>query len=193
MKKFLLLVLFSHLLFAEARDRTGPYLSLGGGYANLDDDNRMQGKVDGSYNVNLIGGAFINKYFSVELGVDYYGKFTTADNKNSTSIYFVDAAAKVHYPFWRNRIDVYGTFGAGAVLWKEYYNEENSHDRSSALRGDIGIGYRFLDTLTLNLGYRRYFFTLDDDTGDFLENGDPKIIRYNMQIGSAYANIEVQF
>ena len=193
MKKLLVLIIFTALLFAEAIDRTGPYLSLGGGYAGLDDDKRMQGDVESSYNVNLIGGAFINKYFSVELAVDYYDKFTTADNTNSTTVYFIDAAAKVHYPFWRNRIDIYASFGAGAVLWKEHYNGGDENDRSSALRGDVGIGYRLLDDLTLNLGYRRYFFILDDDTGGLLENGDPEIIRYNMQIGSAYANIEVQF
>ncbi len=193
MKKLLLLLTLSTLLFSEARDRTGPYLALGGGYATLDDNQRMQGRVEDSYNINLIGGAFINKYFSVELAGDYYAKFNNAENENSTSVYFIDAAAKAHYPFWRNRIDVYAAFGAGAVFWKEQYNGGSEDDRSSALRGDIGIGYRVLETLTLNLGYRRYFFILDDTTSALLTNGDPEVIRYNMQVSSAYVNIEVQF
>ena len=193
MKKLLLLLTLSTLLFSEAIDRTGPYLALGGGHATLDDDQRMQGDVKHSYNINLIGGAFINKYFSVELAGDYYGKFENADNDNSTSVYFIDAAAKAHYPFWRNRIDVYAAFGAGAVFWKENVNGLSQDDRSSALRAEAGIGYRFLRSLTLNMGYRRYFFSLDDTTGALLENGDLEIIRYHMQIGSAYANIEVQF
>ena len=193
MKKLILLLTLSTLLFSEARDRTGPYLSLGGGYATLDDDERMQGNVEDTYNINLIGGAFINKYFSVELAGDYYATFNSSENQNSTRVYFIDAATKVHYPFWRNRIDVYAAFGAGAVFWKENINGVGANDRSSALRGDIGIGYRVLESLTLNLGYRRYFFILDDTTGTLLDNGDPEVIRYNMQVSSAYANIEVQF
>ena len=193
MKKVLLLLTLSTLLFSEAIDRTGPYLSLGGGHATLDDDQRMQGDIEHTYNINLIGGAFINEYFSVELGGDYYSTFSTLENENSTKVYFIDAAAKAHYPFWRNRIDVYAAFGAGAIFWKENINGVSKDDRSSALRGDMGIGYRVLETLTLNLGYRRYFFILDDTTGEILDNGDPEVIRYNMQIGSAYANIEVQF
>ena len=193
MKKLLLLLALSTLLFSEAIDRTGPYLSLGGGYTTLDDDQRMKGEVEGSYNINLIGGAFINKYFSVELGGDYYGTFSSSENTNSTHVYFIDAAAKAHYPFWRNRIDLYAAFGAGAVFWKENIDGVGESDRSSALRGDVGIGYRVLKNLTFNLGYRRYFFILDDTTGALLDNGDPEIIRYNMQISSAYANIEVQF
>jgi len=180
---FLLLVVAT-IVWAEPRDRTGPYLALGGGYAKLYDDGRMGDEaMRDSYNVNLIGGAFINKYLSVELGVDYYDTFNNSSQSASTSVYFIDAAAKAHYPFWKERIDLYAAFAAGGLFWKETLNGESQKDNSGATRGDIGVGIRALRWLTFNVGYRRYFY--------IIENQDAQ--RYNMSIGSTYANIEVQF
>ena len=195
MKKFLpLLLILPTLAFSEVLDRTGPYIALGGGYATLYDDGRMQAQSHtDSYNVNLIGGAFINKYFSVELGVDYFDTFSNNINTNTTNLYMIDAAAKAHYTFWKDRIDLYCAFGAGGVFWKDTINANENKNNSSELRGDLGIGFRILKDLTLNLGYRRYYFTLDQETDQRDEYGNIEYIRYNMTLGSAYTNLEVQF
>jgi len=194
MRYLLLLMLLAGVSAAEKVDRTGPYLSLGGGYAMFYDDGRLADvAVDPSYNINLIGGAYINKYFSVELSMDYYDTFTNSVNDNTSTIYIIDATAKAHYSFWRERIDIYGAFGAGGVFWREYKDNLSQSDNSGVTRGDVGIGLRVMEDLTINLGYRRYFFTLEHDTGNRDDLNNIIYDTYNMQIGSVYTNIEVQF
>jgi len=191
---FLMLLLLISSALAEKVDRTGPYLSLGTGYARFYDDKRfVDVSMDPSYDINLIGGAYINKYLSVELSVDYFDKFTNTENENSTSIYIIDATTKVHYGFWRERIDLYAAFGAGGIFWKEYKDNVSRSDNSGVIRGDAGVGFRVMKDLTINVGYRRYFFTLEHDTGSRDEVNNIIYDTYNMQIGSAYTNIEVQF
>ena len=184
-KTVILLLTLSTLLLAEAIDRTGPYIALGGGYAVFYDDNRLVESVEPSYNVNLIGGVFINKYLSVELNFDYYDTFKNSIG-DTTDLYMIEAVAKAHYPVWRNHIDFYGAFGAGGMWWKENLHNVSQEDNSGVVSGDLGVGLRALKWLTLNLGYRRYFFTLDHQTTE-------STTRYNMEVGSTYANIEVQF
>lgn len=197
MKKIVLALLgLVTLSFAEPMDRTGPYIAIGGGYAVFEDDQRMVAQasgVDHSYNINIIGGAFINRYLSVEIAYDYYETFVNDENADTTKLSVIDVAAKAHYPFWKERIDLYGAFGAGQVYWVENLGGISRDDKSGILRGDVGVGYRALNWLTFNVGYRRYFFTLDHQTGEI--DADNNIIyeRYNMELGSAYANIEVQF
>ncbi len=189
-----LFLLITTLALAEPADRTGPYIAIGGGYAVFDDDDRMEAEqIDPSFNVSITGGAFINKYLSVELCLDYYETFTNETNTNSTGIYFFDAAVKAHYPFWKERIDLYAAFGAGGIAWKENLNGVSQNDNSSATRGDVGIGFRAQEWLTFNVGFRRYFFTLDHDTGTIDPDNNIIYERYNMQVSSGYANIEVQF
>ena len=197
MKKIILL-LFSlvTLSFGESMDRTGPYIAVGGGYAVFNDDFRMDAEplgVNHSYNVNIIGGAFINRYLSVEIAYDYYETFDNDKNSNTTKLSIADVAAKVHYPFWKDRIDLYGAFGAGQVYWKENLNGVSQDDQSGVLRADFGVGFRALEWLTINMGYRKYHFTLDHNTGE--TDVDDNIIyqRHNMELGSAYTNIEVLF
>ncbi len=178
------LIAVATIVLADPPDRTGPYIALGGGQAKLYDADRMgTEKINDTSNINLIGGAFINKYLSVELGFDYYGTFENNSQTASTRVHFIDAAAKAHYPFWKERIDLYAAFGAGAMFWTETLNGKNQKANSGSTRGDIGVGIRALRWLTFNVGYRRYFY--------IIENQDAK--RYNMSIGSTYANIEVQF
>ena len=193
MKKIVFsLVALTSLLFSEAIDRTGPYIALGGGYATFYDDGRLgSSEIDSSYNVNLIGGAFINKYLSVELGLDYYDTFKNVAG-DTTNIYMVEAIAKAHYPVWKDRIDFYGAFGAGGMWWKETLLGVSQDDKSGVVSGDLGFGLRALDWLTLNLGYRRYFFTLEHQlqTTNLTE---ASFIHYNMEVSTVYTNIEVQF
>ncbi len=187
-KLLIALLVLMNMVFAEELERTGPYIALGGGYAVFYDDNRMGSEpIDPSYNLNFIAGAFINTYLSVEIAIDYYNTFTNTAN-DTTKIYIFDAAAKVHYPFWDERIDLYAAFGAGGITWKETLINITQESSSGALRGDAGVGFRALEWLTLNIGYRRYFFTLDkvDANGLLTE-------QYNMELSSTYANIEVQF
>jgi len=197
MQKLLgLLLVLSTLVWGEALDRTGPYLSLGVGYATLEDDGRMQTqKIDPQKNYTLMGGAFINKYLSVELNIDYFEPFTNAENENTTTTFIVDVGAKAHYSVWHDRIDFYGAFGAGSILWKEKLNGVSQDDKAGVLRGDLGIGFRAVEWLTLNIGLRRYYFTLDHsyETKDSENNPVYNYDRFNMTATSAYANIEVQF
>lgn len=193
-KTVLLLMALVTLSMAESADRVGPYIALGGGYALFNDDKRMQAAtIDNSYNLNIIGGVFINKYLSVELAYDYYKRFENIENANTTKITIVDVDAKAHYPLSQERIDLYAAFGAGQVLWRETLEGVSQNDKSNILRGDIGVGIRALEWLTVNVGYRRYFFSLEHNTGT--QDSDNNIIyeRYNMEVSSAYANIEVQF
>ncbi len=189
MKKIvMLLLLLASSVVSGADDRTGPYLAVGGGYAVFYDDKRMGTEpVKDSYNINVIGGAFINKYLSVELGLDYFDTFRN-EFDDVTDIYIIDATAKAHYPVWRDRIDLYAAFGAGSVNWKENVSGITHEDSSGVLKGDVGVGFRSWEWLTLNIGYRRYYFTLDQ-----LDNGGLVAQQYNMELSSAYANIEVQF
>ena len=195
MKKIvLLLVALVTFSMAESTDRVGPYIALGGGYALFNDDTRMEADtIDNSYNLNVIGGVFINKYLSVELCYDYYKRFENIYNANTTKITIVDVDAKAHYPLSEDRIDLYGAFGAGQILWRETLQGVSRDDKSNVLRGDVGVGVRALEWLTVNIGYRRYFFSLEHNT-DTLDS-DNNIIyeRYNMEVSSVYANIEVQF
>jgi hypothetical protein len=187
MKKIVVLsFILTTLLFAEAIDRTGPYIALGGGYSMFYDDARLAENTDPSYNIDLIGGVFINKYLSVELNFDYYDTFENSLG-DTTDVYMIEAVAKAHYPVWRNRIDFYGAFGAGGMWWKENLNNVSQEDNSGVVSGDLGMGIRALKWLTLNMGYRRYYFTLDH------QDLDSSVTRYYMEVSSAYANIEVQF
>ncbi len=194
-KVFLVLVTLVTLSFAEPADRTGPYIAVGGGYALFEDDRRMETasqEVNPSYNLNIIGGAFINRYLSVELSYDYYDTFVNDLNENTTKLSIIDVATKAHYPLWKERIDLYGAFGAGQVFWSENLNGVRQDSKSGILRGDVGIGYRPLNWLTFNVGFRRYFFTLDQQTGTD-SDGNVLYHRYYMELSSGYANIEVQF
>ncbi len=193
MKKLVIVLLaFAAIAFAQSDDdRTGPYIAVGGGYAVFNDDHRMDAEplgVNPSYNLNIIGGAFLNQYFSVEISYDYYDTFVNDQNENTTKLYVLDVAAKAHYPFWKDRIDLYAAFGAGQVYWKEKLDGVSQEDKSGVLRGDAGVGFRALDWLTINIGYRRYFFTLDQEADGTIPSHS-----YFMDLSSAYTNIEVQF
>ena len=196
LRAFVSVLLLTSLLQGEAVDRTGPYLSLGMGHSTLEDDGRMQTqKIDTQNNYTLVGGAFINKYLSVEINLDYFETFTNSENSNETTIYIVDAAAKAHYSVWKDRIDFYGAFGAGSILWKETLNGVSQDDKAGVLRGDLGIGFRAVEWLTLNIGLRRYYFTLDHSY-ETKDSNDKPVYNYNrfhMTATSAYANLEVQF
>ena len=195
MKKILVsLMALVTLALAEPADRTGPYIAVGWGYAVLNDDGRMQAaSLDNAYNLNFIGGVFINQYLSVELAYDTYKTFENVYNLNTTKISVIDVDAKAHYPFWNDKIDLYGAFGAGQVFWSEDLNGVSQGDKSGVLRGDVGVGFRALEWLTMNVGYRRYYFTLDHNTGT--KDSENNIIyeRYDMKVSSVYATIEVQF
>jgi len=181
-KKYLLVMLVLLSLEAEELDRTGPYIALGGGYALYEDGRQSNLKMEPSYNINFIAGAFINKYLSVELALDYYNEFQSKDLSDSAKAMIIDVDTKAHYSFWHDQIDLYGAFGAGQIFWSENVLGVGSTSTSAVLRGDIGIGYRIGHDYTLNIGARRYFFNLEqlDDT-------------YNMNINSFYTNLEVQF
>ena len=193
MKKIVItLITLTTLLFAEAIDRTGPYVALGGGYANFYNDGRLGATELGpTYNVNLIGGVFINKFLSVDLMLDYFDTFENSVG-DTTDIFMLEAVVKAHYPVWRDRIDFYGAFGAGGMLWKEDLKGVSQSDNSGVISGDIGVGIRAVKWLTLNLGYRRYFFKLDQ-LKEITTKNDEGFERYYMELSSIYANIEVQF
>lgn len=189
MKKVLFLAMLLPLVLgAEALDRTGPYLAVGGGYATFKDKGRLEESLNSTKNGFITGGAFINKYLSVELFFDYFDTVTTKNRENTTDLYFFGVDTKAHYPFWKDRIDLFGSFGAGGVSWRERLNDVFQKQKSSSLMGEAGVGVRVVEDVTLNVGYRRYFFTLveQNETGNIEK-------QYKMEMSSLYANVEVQF
>jgi len=182
-------VLFLPLLaWGEVTDRTGPYLAVGGGHTTFKDEGRLEAHTNNSNNGFFTAGAFINKYLSVEIALDYYDTITTDTNDNITDLYFFYIDTKAHYPFWKDRIDLFAAFGAGGVSWDERLNGVTQQDKSSALMVEAGVGIRVMPSLTFNMGYRRHFFTLIQE--DLVGNENQQ---YKMEMSSLYGSIEVQF
>ncbi|RLA72793.1 MAG: hypothetical protein DRG24_01965 [Epsilonproteobacteria bacterium] len=182
-KSLLFLFVLSVSVWAE---RSGPYIGFGVGLADYNDDGRLAEISDNSNEaLRLYAGAYINEYLSVEF--DYSGmmefqgqSITGGDVTNEFSVFSV--AALAHYPISDNSVDLYAKFGAGQLFWEESGSEEHSDDSATILLG-LGLGYRLMETLTLNLGYDLYSFSMD------VANEE----HYNMSLGLVYMKVEVQF
>lgn len=168
-----------------AADRSGPYLGAGAGIGIYDDSGRLADIESRNVpQLRVSAGAFINKHLSVALE---YGQFQAFKGKTSDGLstleYFKTLTADVfgHYPVMDDRLDLYAKFGAGEIYWDETGAMEHSSSAATLLYG-VGVGLRPWTRLTFNLGYDFYQFGMDDGTKT-----------YNMYLGSAYLELQVQF
>jgi opacity protein-like surface antigen len=186
-----LLFLLSSALYA---DRSGPYLGIGYGIGEIDDDNYFKER---SYSqikekepeaLYLYAGAFINENLSVELDYVTFGDViaeNASHNQLKDSVSIFSAVAVAHYPVFDDRIDLFVRFGAGQVKGTEKGDEKRNYNEAALLFG-AGAGYRPADFLTFKLGYDRYVY----DKKSALTDDDTK---YSTVIDFFYAAFEVQF
>ncbi len=174
-------LLTTTLSAAENQRDGGPYIGAGYGVATYNDNNfynDVKEKNIGSY--NLYAGAYINKYFSVELDYLKSGDFhvvdiTSVQTTFNYSAITVDALA--HYPILDDSVDFFAKFGAG-----QSYISISTNDGAALVYG-AGVSYRFNDTFALRMAYDMYQFTYNSDARG----------KFNMNLQCAYAAIEVQF
>lgn len=177
------------LLFAAAglagAERTGPYLGIGAGLSGYDDDGRLA-SVESS-NVaqyRVTAGAYINKHFSVELGYAHFNPFEGV-NRDGAAVRerfeVVSASALGHYPLAEDRFDLFARFGAGQIFWNESGDSSRKSNAGTVIFG-AGAGVRPLPWLTFLAGFDLYRFGMEVDS-----------TRYDMQLGSAYLEVQVQF
>ncbi len=182
MKRWLWLLLPFWLLAGE---RAGPYLSAGGGLADYQDDGRLSAVESKDVaRVHFNAGAFINENLSVELAFGHFNDFSGKDQSGRSvreSFNIFSANVLAHYPVMEDQIDLFGKFGAGQIFWTETGPQTRSSS-SAALVYGIGIGVRPLPWLTLNLGYDLNTFRMDTNT-----------TQYDMSLGTAYLELQVQF
>jgi len=186
-----LLFLLSNALYAE---RSGPYLGIGYGVGDVDDDGYFK---DREYTdmkekepkaLRLYAGAFINQYLSVELDYLSFDDVIAEDAsgrqiKDSVAIF--SAVAIAHYPLLDEKIDLFGRFGAGQVKGKESSEAGRDYNEAALLFG-AGAGYRPVEFITLKLGYDRYLY----DKTSALPDDD---LKYSTVIDFFYVAFEVQF
>ncbi len=181
MKIILSILIFCSVLLAD-RDG-GPYIGLGYGVSNYDYDALyIREKKDDSTAITIYGGAYINKYLSVELGyVDFnqgddYIVLDDANKEKALSFSSFNVSALVHYAFFDDILDFYGKFGVGQA-------KADALDSSgfTMLYGG-GIGVRFSDMLSMKIAYDRYM--IDYNKG---------AVEHEMNIDFIYSAFEVQF
>ena len=182
LKLFLLSAFIFTVLNADQKERDeGPYLGLGYGLGIYNDNNYFANKKDvqkASY--GFYGGAYINKYLSIELDYMKSGDFKVQEsvsNKSSFNYSAVTVNALAHYPVLYDAFDLYAKFGAG-----ESYTSLSNKDGSALVVG-AGVSYRIDDMFALRAAYDLYTFNYESDTRG----------RFNMNIQYVYAGIEVQF
>lgn len=181
-KLFFVSILFLTSAYGVEKERDGgPYIGAGYGMSSYNDGgyfNEVSTKESNSY--NLFGGAYINKYLSVELGYIKSGNFdvkdTVTQNRNF-NYSAVTVGVLVHYPLWYDNFDIYGKFGAG-----QSFTSLSSTDGSALVVG-AGISYRIDETFAIRTAYDIYKFNYTSDTKG----------SYSMDLRYAYAGIEVQF
>jgi hypothetical protein len=168
-----------------AADRSGPFLEAGAGVGTYYDDGRLA-DIE-SLNVLQFragAGAYINRYFSVALEYAQFEVFegTTQDAQASRQ-YFRMLSADVagHYPLLEEKMDLFAKFGAGEIFWDQTEPASLSSSAAVLVYG-AGIGVRAVSWLTFNVGYD--FYTFEMDTGE---------ASYDMYLGSAYLDLQVQF
>ncbi len=182
MKRIVSVLLVAAMAGAQ---ESGPYLSAGAGRSTYEDDGRLErvGETQVTH-LRVEAGAFINRYFSVEFGLNHFNDFhaqTVDDEKLKESFNVFSANALAHYPLYGGRIDLFAKFGAGQVFWQE--SGAQTHDSSAAvLVYGLGAGVRIWPRWRLNAGYDWHTFAMDtNDT------------RYDMGLGTAYVEIQVRF
>ncbi len=182
LKLFLLLAFSLSMANAVEKERNGgPYVGMSYGLSSYNDNSfytDIQDKEKNSY--GFFGGAYINRYLSVELNYMKSGDFKIVDsvsNKTAFNYSAVTVSALAHYPLYYDTFDLFAKFGAG-----QSYTSITSTDGSALVVGG-GVSYRIDEMFALKVAYDRYMFNYNSDTRG----------KFDMDIQYAYAGIEVQF
>ncbi len=170
-----ILVVFIFFSFGYAKRGAGPYLGVGYGKSKFYANSYYDFKDDTSNILTIYGGAYINKYLSVELNYYKPGSYTTKANKE-VKYTITDISTLAHYPFYHDKFDIYGKFGAGII--------STSKSGFDFVFG-AGVSYRYNEIFSFKIGYDYFDFGLD-------VNGDGSS-DYKFKIGSLYGGFEVQF
>jgi len=176
-------VLIAATLFAA--DRAGPYLGAGMGISSYDDGGYLAAVQNSNVpQYRVSAGAFINENLSVALDYALFDPFDgETDFGGIANEHFQVFSANVygHYPILNDRLDLYAKFGAGQIFWDETGAQKHSSNAGVLIYG-LGVGLRPTPMWTVNLGYDFYSFGMDNNTSS-----------YNMSLGSAYLEFQVQF
>lgn len=181
MKIILSILLFCSVLLAD-RDG-GPYIGFGYGLSQFDDDGiYKQLKEDESTSMTIYGGAYINKYLSVELAYvnitagSAYKALDATNAEKELSFSSLNVSTLVHYAFFNDILDFYGKFGVGDM------NADGVGSAGFTMLYGAGVGVRFSEMLSMKVAYDRY-------VTDY-EKSDAK---HEMHVDFIYTAIEVQF
>jgi len=181
LKIFLVFLFLVGSLFAD-RDG-GPYIGVGYGVSTYhQDDFYSDFKDDKSSSIILYGGAYINKYLSVEINYVSFdawnmGKGYEIDDVSSINYSATTINTMAHYPFFDDILDTYIKFGVGQI------DASGLNSNGFTLGYGGGIGIRFADIFSMRLAYDRYTF----------EYRDPASGNYDMYIDYLYTAVEFQF
>ncbi len=169
MKIILLILIFCNLLLAD-RDG-GPYIGLGYGLSQYDDDNiYKEQKTSDSTAMTFYAGGYVNKYLSVELG---YVNFNQGNNykvisdtslEESVSFSSFNVSTLAHYAFFNDILDFYAKLGVGNM-------SGTNADGFSMLYG-TGMGVRFSEMFSMKIAYDRYIVDYNKGTSSHVMNLD---------------------
>jgi len=183
------IVLVLMMLVSLHADRDGgPYVGLGLGSSVLHDGGYYDDvKKSTSSALSYYGGAYINKYFSVELGYNSFnlkghtnGYDVIKDNQESfTSFTILTISTLAHYAILDDSLDFYARFGAGDI------SKSDVGSSGSTMVYGVGTSYRFTKNFSLKLAYDKFDFGLDT-TGNGASN-------HKMSLDYFYTAFEVQF
>lgn len=180
MKIILSILLFCTLL---AADRSGPYIGFGYGLSQFDDDGIYKELKDSeSTSMTLYGGAYINKYLSVELAYvnmtagNAYKALDATNVEKDLSFSSLNVSILAHYAFFDDTLDFYGKFGVGDMT------AGGVGSTGFTMLLGTGVGVRFNDMLSMKVAYDRY---ITDYEKDGLKN--------EMHVDFLYTAFEVQF
>lgn len=181
MKFILILVIFLTTLWAD-RDG-GPYVGVGYGVSKYNSDGLYEElKSDTSASTTIYVGAYINKYFSVELGHASFDSWHVekgyeVDDTLAVNYSALSVSTLVHYAFFDDILDFYAKFGVGEI------NASGISAGGFTFTYGGGAGVRFNDWLSMKVAYDRYTF----------EQSDSLTGNYNMNIDYLYSALEFQF
>ena len=182
MKIILSILLFCSILLAD-RDG-GPYIGLGYGLSEYSDAGvyKELNKDDSAASL-YYGGAYINKYFSVELAsvrFNYANSYDAVNDSDEEKYIYFDAltvSTLVHYAFFDDILDFYAKCGVGEI------SANVLSDKGFTMVYGTGIGLRFTKSLSMKVAYETYMFDYEKTDATIKE----------MRINLVYTAIEYQF
>ncbi len=180
MRYLLVLVLFFSSLHADREG--GPYIGVGYGVSQYNSNEIYNTQEDISRAISIYGGAYINKYLSVELGYIDFTSFSSqngymVDDTKTYKLSIFSVSTLVHYPIFNDKLDFYARFGAGQINFDD--------DSGFNFVFGVGVAIRFNSYLSLKFAYDKHPFYYDATSN----NSDDT----SMNIDYIYSAIEVQF